>query len=167
MKDIQNDLANKKRGPLVKAQFFVCDKGISKVVLLPAPAGKGFEWNVVPSRAAPQVVELIEQWVCAYVKGRQPTVFLPIILEGLPPYTLRVLSILRELPIGVTLSYQELAEVTDNPLGARAVGNACARNPCPLIIPCHRVLAARGGIGGFSGGVDVKKSLLEFEGVEI
>jgi methylated-DNA-[protein]-cysteine S-methyltransferase len=167
MKDIQKDLANKKRGPHVKVQFFVCDKGISKVILLPSSEDKGFEWRTVPAKRAPYVVESIEQWVGSYIKGCQPTVSLPIILEGLPPYTLRVLSILRELPIGVTLSYQELAEVTDNPLGARAVGNACARNPCPLIIPCHRVLAAKGGLGGFSGGADIKKILLEFEGVKI
>lgn len=167
MKDVSNDLAQRKRGPNIKAQFFVCEKGISKVVLLPAPLAQGFEWTAVPTRKAPHVVELIKQWVNSYVKGRQPNGSLPIILEGLPPYTLRVLSILRDLPIGVTLTYRELAEITDNPLGARAVGNACGKNPCPLIIPCHRVLPAGGGLGGFSGGVEIKKELLTFEGVQL
>lgn len=165
MKDPQSHQISKKRGPSIKAEFFVCEKGISKVLLHPLDLSEGFDYQIVKSKSAPNVTELIEKWIDSYSKGRQPKVILPIILDGLPPYTTRVLSILRDLPIGVTLTYQELAEVTDNPLGARAVGNACARNPCPLIIPCHRVLATGGRLGGFSCGIDIKKELLSFEGI--
>jgi methylated-DNA-[protein]-cysteine S-methyltransferase len=167
MKDSENILLNKKRGPSIKAQLFVSEKGITKVNLSSNAYSDSFDYEIVEDRPVPQVVDLVEKWMEAYCKGRQPKVVLPIVLDGLPPYTTRVLSILRDLPLGVTLTYQELAEVTDNPLGARAVGNACARNPCPLIIPCHRVLAKGGRLGGFSGGVDIKRLLLNFEGVNI
>lgn len=159
--------SNKKRGPLIKAQLFINEKGITKVNLLSATSFSSFKYEIIEDRPAPQVIDLIEKWMESYSKGRQPKVVLPIILDGFPPYTTRVLSILRDIPLGVTLTYQELAEVTDNPLGARAVGNACARNPCPLIIPCHRVLAKGGRLGGFSGGIDIKRILLNFEGIDI
>lgn len=167
MKDFDNIQLNKKRGPVIKAQLFVSEKGITKVNLFSTACSDSFEYEIVEDRPAPQVVELVEKWMEAYCKGRQPKVVLPIVLDGLPPYTTRVLSILRDLPLGVTLTYQELAEVTENPLGARAVGNACARNPCPLIIPCHRVLAKGGRLGGFTGGIDIKRLLLNFEGIDI
>lgn len=166
MKDIDIQV-NKKRGPALKAQLFVSEKGITKVNLS-SSVSESFEYEIVEDRPAPQVIELIVKWMEAYCKGRQPKVNLPIVLDGLPPYTTRVLTILRDLPLGVSLTYKELAEITDNPLGARAVGNACARNPCPLIIPCHRVLAKGGLIGGFSaGGIDTKRILLNFEGIDI
>jgi methylated-DNA-[protein]-cysteine S-methyltransferase len=166
MKDLDNPL-NKKRGPEIKVQFFVNEKGITKVNLLSSMRSDGLEYEIIGERSSRHVIDLVEKWMEAYSKGRQPKVVLPIVLDGLPPYTTRVLSILRDLPLGVTLTYQELAEVTDNPLGARAVGNACARNPCPLIIPCHRVLAKGGRLGGFSGGLDIKRILLNFEGIDI
>jgi len=167
MKGFENILSIKKRGPAIKAQLFINEKGVTKVNLISTMNSNCFEYEIIEDRPAPQVIDLIDKWMEAYCKGRQPKLNLPIILEGLPPYTTRVLSILRDVPRGVTLTYQELAEITDNPLGARAVGNACARNPCPLIIPCHRVLAKGGRIGGFSGGVDVKRALLNFEGIRI
>ncbi|MBA3816098.1 MAG: methylated-DNA--[protein]-cysteine S-methyltransferase [Parachlamydiaceae bacterium] len=166
MKDLDIQ-STKKRGPVIKAQLFVNEKGIKKVNLLPATSTDSFEYEIIEERPAPHVKDLIEKWLESYCKGRPPKVILPIVLEGLPPYTTRILSILRDLPVGVILTYQQLAEITDNPLGARAVGNACARNPCPLIIPCHRVLAKGGRIGGFSGGIDIKRLLLNFEGVNI
>lgn len=157
----------KKRGPPIKAQLFVNEKGITKVNLFSGMTFEGFEYEIIENRPAPHVIRLVEKWIEAYCKGKQPKIALPIVLEGLPPYTTRVLSILRDLPLGVTLTYKELAEVTDNPFGARAVGNACARNPCPLVIPCHRVLAKGGDLGGFSAGIDLKRHLLNFEGIDI
>ena len=152
------------RGPAIKVQFFVNEKEISEVRLLPNKPNAAFEWEIVTKDAPPRLAHLIERWVESYCKKRQPEVPLPIAIAGLPPYTTRVLYILRDVPLGVTLSYKELAEVTGNPMGARAVGSACGRNPCPLIIPCHRVLASK-GLGGFSGGLEIKKALLDFEGI--
>ncbi len=71
----------------------------------------------------------------------------------------------RMAPPGVTTTYGELAAAAGRPGSARAVGTAMARNPVPLVVPCHRVLASGGGLGGYGGGLDMKRSLLAIEGV--
>jgi len=74
-----------------------------------------------------------------------------------------VLGELRKVPFGGRRSYGELANAAGNPKAVRAVGTACARNPIPLIIPCHRVVRAGGAIGQYAGGPDRKRLLLEME----
>ena len=73
---------------------------------------------------------------------------------------------LMKIPVGHTVSYGQLAWRIGHPAAVRAVGRACGANPIPLLIPCHRVLAANGRIGGFSGGMDWKRRLLEIEHIE-
>ncbi|MEX1254927.1 MAG: methylated-DNA--[protein]-cysteine S-methyltransferase [Dehalococcoidia bacterium] len=80
----------------------------------------------------------------------------------------RVLTTLRALAgPGTTLSYGELAAVVGHPGAARAVGSVMARNPVPIILPCHRVLASDGTLGGYGGGLEMKRSLLRIEGVDL
>ena len=67
---------------------------------------------------------------------------------------------------GKTISYGELAEVVGHPGAARAVGTAMARNPVPIIVPCHRVVGSNGGLGGYGGGLEMKKALLRLEGAK-
>lgn len=77
----------------------------------------------------------------------------------------RVLSTLRKrVGPGKTISYGELAELVGHPGAARAVGTAMARNPVPIVVPCHRVLASNGKLGGYGGGLDMKQTLLRLEG---
>jgi methylated-DNA-[protein]-cysteine S-methyltransferase len=87
-------------------------------------------------------------------------------MEGVPPFHRRVYEIARTIPPGATLSYGDVAARLDAPGAARAVGQALGRNPFALVVPCHRVLAARGKAGGFSarGGVATKLRLLALEG---
>ena len=66
---------------------------------------------------------------------------------------------------GETVTYGELAARAGNPKASRAVGTACARNPIPIVVPCHRVLPGSGGIGNYAGGPDRKRTLLELEGL--
>ena len=80
-------------------------------------------------------------------------------------FRLRVWAELRRIPRGETRSYGELAEELGKRRAARAVGGACGANPIPVLIPCHRVLAADGSLGGFSGGLEWKRRLLAIEGV--
>lgn len=87
----------------------------------------------------------------------------PVDLAGLPAFRKRVLTALRKVARGKTISYGELAARVGSPGAARAVGSACANNPVPLWVPCHRVLAGGGKLGGFSGGLDVKRALLALE----
>jgi methylated-DNA-[protein]-cysteine S-methyltransferase len=88
----------------------------------------------------------------------------PVDLAGLPAFRRRVLTALRKVGRGQTISYGALAARVGSPGAARAVGSACANNPVPLWVPCHRVLACGGKLGGFSGGLDVKRVLLALEG---
>ena len=80
-------------------------------------------------------------------------------------FRLRVWPELLRIPRGETRSYGELADELGKRRAARAVGGACGANPIPVLIPCHRVLAAKGGLGGFSGGLEWKRRLLALEGV--
>jgi methylated-DNA-[protein]-cysteine S-methyltransferase len=76
-------------------------------------------------------------------------------------------TLVRDVPWGETVTYGELADMVGAPRAARAVGNVMAHNPVPIVIPCHRVVAA-GGIGGYGvAGVETKRSLLALEGVRV
>ena len=87
-------------------------------------------------------------------------------MDGLPEFHRRVYEAARTIPPGKTLSYGDIARRVDAPGAARAVGQALGRNPFPIVVPCHRVLAAGGKIGGFSaqGGVETKRRMLAIEG---
>ena len=86
-------------------------------------------------------------------------------LTGVPEFQRRIYAIARAIPPGATLTYGEIARRLGQPDAARAVGRALARNPIPIFVPCHRVLAAGGGFGGFSapGGLAAKARLLTIE----
>jgi len=79
------------------------------------------------------------------------------------PFQHQVWKITRLIPYGETRSYAWVAEQIKSPKAVRAVGQALARNPLPIIIPCHRVVTTNGRLGGFSGGVEMKKRLLHLE----
>lgn len=78
-----------------------------------------------------------------------------------------VWSELLNIPYGKTICYQELAYKIGKPKACRAVGNANGKNPIPIIIPCHRVIAKNGGLGGYSSGLDIKKVLLGIEDIKL
>ncbi len=90
-------------------------------------------------------------------------------LREVPAFHRRVYEVAREIPAGTTLSYGELAARAGAPGAARAVGQALGRNPFAIVVPCHRVLAASGKLGGFSanGGVETKLRMLEIEGARL
>lgn len=79
----------------------------------------------------------------------------------------RVLLAEYEIPRGFVSTYKRIANNIGIPNGARVVGNALARNPFPIIIPCHRAIKTNGDLGGFQGGTDMKRKLLELEGIAI
>ena len=99
-----------------------------------------------------------------YAGGRRREFELDLDLRG-TPFDLDVWRALQRIPFGATETYGGLAQRIGAPGAARAVGNAAGRNPVPVIVPCHRLLASK-GVGGFSGGLDVKRALLAHEGYE-
>lgn len=98
----------------------------------------------------------------SYFGGRRQAFTLPLDLRG-TPFQRRVWQALRRVPYGATVTYQELAERSGHPQATRAVANACARNPMPIIIPCHRVVAQDGSLAGYRGGLAAKRRLLALE----
>jgi len=104
-----------------------------------------------------------------YFAGERRAFTVPVIAEG-TPFQRAVWDALREIPYGATCTYAELAERIGSPRGIRAVGQANRRNPIPVLIPCHRVVAADGGLGGYLGihgastALAVKRWLLRHEG---
>jgi len=83
---------------------------------------------------------------------------------ALTPFQKKILHKLQEVPRGAVVSYQALGAAAGAPKGARAVGNALHNNPVPIYVPCHRVIASDGGLGGYGGGIARKLSLLRSEG---
>ncbi len=81
----------------------------------------------------------------------------------LSPFYKKTLTEVAKVPYGETVSYSQIAQKLNSPKAARAVGSANARNPLPIIIPCHRIIANNGKLGGYAGGLKIKKYLLKFE----
>jgi len=109
-----------------------------------------------------EVLDAARAQLDAYFEGRSRGFDLPIQLEG-TPFQRRVWGELCKIPYSRTISYTELARRVGNPAASRAVGGANGRNPIGLIVPCHRVIAADGTLGGYGGGLDRKLWLLQFE----
>jgi methylated-DNA-[protein]-cysteine S-methyltransferase len=100
----------------------------------------------------------------AYFNGRRVEFPDKLDLSGATPFQREVWQATRLIPYGETRSYTWVAGWIGKSKAARAVGQALGRNPLPVIIPCHRVLAGDGGIGGFGGGIEMKRFLLRLEG---
>ncbi|MFB0921402.1 MAG: methylated-DNA--[protein]-cysteine S-methyltransferase [Oscillospiraceae bacterium] len=98
-----------------------------------------------------------------YFAGKRRDFDLPLDAQG-TAFQKKVWTALMEIPYGETRSYKDIAEAVGSPKGFRAVGGANHNNPISIIIPCHRVITADGGLGGYGGGLDIKTLLLELEG---
>ncbi len=99
----------------------------------------------------------------AYFARTRRSFDLPLDLRSLTPFQRGVLLATAEVPAGRVAAYSEIARRIGAPTGSRAVGQALGRNPIPIVIPCHRIVPARGGLGGYLGGLDVKRALLALE----
>ncbi len=116
-------------------------------------------------KAAGQVLDRAAAQLEEYFAGKRTEFDLPLELEG-TPFQKDVWLALAEIPYGKTVSYAELANMVGRPSAFRAVGQANGANPIPIVLPCHRVIASGGGIGGYGGGLDMKRQLLALEGVD-
>lgn len=103
-----------------------------------------------------------ERQLASYFAGQLQVFSLPLCTKG-TPFQEKVWCALQKIPYGETRTYGELAAMIGQPTAARAVGGANHRNPLAIIIPCHRVVAAHGGLGGYGGGLDKKQWLLALE----
>ena len=134
--------------------------GIARVDILSPATG---------SQIAPEEDNLLQQarqQILEFLNGARQEFNLPLDLSGMSDFQAKVLRLTKQIPYGGTRTYGEIARSMGKPEAGRAVGGALARNPIPLLIPCHRVVAASGALTGYSaaGGVATKTRLLQLEG---
>jgi methylated-DNA-[protein]-cysteine S-methyltransferase len=121
-------------------------------------------------RLSPRIVEAskplepVRRELEDYFSGRRRDFEVALDWSLIGPFGRRVLHVTSEIPYGGVLSYAEVAAEAGSPRGSRAAGNALGSNPIPIVIPCHRVLRSGGALGGYGGGLDRKRWLLELEG---
>jgi methylated-DNA-[protein]-cysteine S-methyltransferase len=155
--------------PQAFGSFFVACGPAGPVFTRVAPSASAFEREASRYLGAPVRRAPAPAWLAAAVEAaiRRGDAFRgPVDLTRVGPFEAEVLARLRRIPAGQVRTYREIARAVGQPGAARAVGAACARNPLPLLIPCHRVVRTDGGLGGYSlrGGVALKRRLLEAEG---
>ncbi len=143
------------------------DRGLVALSFRPQPAGQLAEALVrrvpVVFVRDPRRLAQFERALSEFLDGRPDRLALDLDLRGVGEFAARVYEVTRAIPWGATRTYAQVAEEVRSRHHARAVGQALAANPVPIVIPCHRVVAARGGLGGFSAGLVWKRRLLALE----
>lgn len=120
----------------------------------------------VDSGSSPIITELSEK-ILIFLDGKKVDFDLNIVnFDRCYATQKRVILAEYEIPRGWVSTYKRIADHLGIPNGARVIGNALARNPFPIIIPCHRAIKTNGGLGGYQGGLKMKRDLLEMEGVK-
>jgi methylated-DNA-[protein]-cysteine S-methyltransferase len=142
--------------PLFPIRIEASERGIARVWIGGPRSGER-----VHDAEQPLIREAARQ-LAEYFSGRRRAFDLPLDLEG-TAFQREVWEALRRIPYGETCTYDELARAIGRAGAARAAGAANGANPVAIIVPCHRVLAAGGGLGGYAGGLERKRFLLELE----
>jgi len=143
--------------------------GIRRVFLPQEGSSGAFVYVGLDKLTSSPLTDRVAAMLIRYFRGeRQVFEDIPVEFLHKGGFRVRVLGLIRSIPFGVVKSYGEVAALAGSPGAARAVGGAMASNPVPIIIPCHRVIAANGRLTGYSapGGLKLKKYLLQMEGVE-
>lgn len=144
------------KSPVGVLEIIINDRAITEVNILRNEPVK------MQTSANPLIVETCKQ-LDEYFAGKRRKFDLPLSPQGGTTFQQTVWKQLQEIPYGRTISYAQLAKAIRNPKACRAVGSANGKNPIAIIIPCHRVIAANGGLGGYSSGLDIKIQLLALE----
>ena len=164
--DVAYTSADSPFGPLLLAKT---ERGLVRVGL---PNQDADELLVdLAARVSPRVLEAPRELDEArreldlYFEGKLDRFDLPLDWSLSSGFRLRVQQAIVRIPYGKTANYTEMASKAGNERAVRAAGTACGSNPIPLVVPCHRVLRSSGGLGGYGGGLPMKRALLELEGV--
>jgi methylated-DNA-[protein]-cysteine S-methyltransferase len=115
--------------------------------------------------AAPERTDEVRRQLDDYFAGRRPSFDVPIDWRLVRGFAASVLRATARIPFGSVSSYRSIAADAGSPNAYRAAGNALGSNPIPIVVPCHRVLHSGGGLGGYTGGLERKRYLLQLEGV--
>ncbi len=137
--------------------------GLRRIEFGPLPK----DAHVDPPEAWPPLLRRVVRELREYFDRERRTFELPLDLDSATDFQREVYSRLVEVKYGRVTTYGELATAVGRPELARAVGQAVGANPVPIVVPCHRVIASEGRLGGFSGGLATKAALLRLEGVDV
>ncbi|MGB7684916.1 MAG: methylated-DNA--[protein]-cysteine S-methyltransferase [Solirubrobacterales bacterium] len=151
--------------------------------LLLASTSRGLVRLGLPNQDADELLEELADWVSPrvleatsgfdqtrreldlYFDGKLDHFDLPLDWSLSDGFRLKVQRAIARIPYGETRNYREMAIKAGNERAVRAAGTACGRNPLPVVVPCHRVLRTGGGLGGYGGGLEMKRELLKLEGI--
>lgn len=128
----------------------------------------GLPKDLTPANSQKKESDLIKKaasQIKDYLAGKIKKFNLPLAPKG-TPFQLKVWAALQQVPYGKTASYKDIAQKAGCPKGFRAVGMANNKNPLPIVIPCHRIIGANGSLTGYGGGLDIKRALLDLEGIK-
>ncbi len=114
---------------------------------------------------APRATDDVRRELEEYFDGKRKRFTVRVDMSPLHGFRRKVLEQTARIPFGQVSTYAEVAVAAGSPRGMRAAGNALGSNPVPIVVPCHRVLRSGGGLGGYTGGLDRKVTLLTLEGV--
>ncbi len=168
------------RAGLLDVAYATTDSPVGTLLLAATPAGLvriayvDFEHEdavleAIAARVSPRVLAAPRQLdeprreLDQYFSGGRRVFELPLDWQLTKGFGRRVLEATAAIPYGQVASYREVATEAGSPRGSRAAGNALGANPLPIVVPCHRVLHAGGGLGGYTGGVERKRALLAIE----
>ena len=158
--------------PLGRLVLAATPAGLARVAYIDGEGVEGGEERVLEELSrrisprilrAPKRLDPARRQLDEYFAGRRRQFSVALDLSSVGPFGRRVLDAAAALGYGQTATYTEIAARAGSPRGARAAGNALGRNPIPVIVPCHRVLHSTGGLGGYTGGLDRKRTLLALE----
>jgi methylated-DNA-[protein]-cysteine S-methyltransferase len=155
--------------PLGPLTVMVTPRGL--VRLSYSGEGMAAQLDEIADRVSPRILEApertdaVRRQLDEYFAGRRHAFEVPIDWGLVRGFAGEVLRATARIPFGSVSSYREVAMEAGSPNAYRAAGNALGSNPIPIVVPCHRVLHAGGGLGGYTGGLDRKRYLLELEGV--
>lgn len=155
--------------PLGPLTVFVTSRGLAGIAYPDEPIERQLEEvaaTISPRvMAAPERTDGVRRQLDEYFDGRRRAFGVPIDWRTLHGFREQVLRATARIPFGAVSTYREIATEAGSPNAYRAAGNALGSNPVPIVVPCHRVLHAGGGLGGYTGGLDRKRFLLDLEGV--
>jgi methylated-DNA-[protein]-cysteine S-methyltransferase len=155
--------------PVGELTVFVTPRGVVRVAFADEPREAILE--EMAERLSPRILaaaratDEARRQLDAYLAGELRAFDLPLDWSLIRGFAVGILRATAAVPYGSTSTYRDVAAAAGSPRAARAAGNALGSNPIPIIVPCHRILHASGGLGGYAGGLDRKRTLLRLEGV--
>lgn len=149
--------------PVGTLRLTASNRGLRSIEVIRGATAKSTH---VPTSGAGAIVRQAERELKEYFCGRRRTFGVKLDLVG-TDFQRQAWAAMRKIPFGSTISYGQQARSIGKPKAFRAVGSANGRNPIPIIVPCHRVLASDGSLGGYSLGLSMKRKLLALEGISV